>query len=71
MMNMLGFTFLWGGVRARQAEVSTVSEEECAGTKVVKLAAVVALDCFDGGAEQGSHIEKEVSESRECVRLES
>ena len=50
MMNMLGFTFLWGGVGARHAEVSTVSEEECAGTKVVKLTAVVALDCFDGGA---------------------
>ena len=71
MMNMLAFTFLLGGVGARHAEVSTVSEEECAGTKVVKLTAVVALDCFDGGAEQGSHIGKEVSESRECVRLES
>ena len=43
MMNMLGFTFLWGGVGARHAEVSTVSEEECAGTKVVELAAVVSL----------------------------
>ena len=71
MMNMLGFTFLWGGVGARHAEVSTVSEEECAGTKVVKLAVVIALDSLDGGAKLSRHVGKEISQSSVGVKLEA
>ena len=51
--------------------MGTVCEEERAGIGVVELAAIVALNYLDGGAELSRHMEKEVSESRERVRLES
>ena len=51
--------------------MGTVCEKERAGIGVVELAAIVALNCLDGGAELSRHMEKEVSESRERVRLES
>lgn len=39
------------GVGARHAKNDSMSEEERAGRGVVKLAAVVALNCLDGGVE--------------------
>ena len=38
-----------------------MSEEERTGARVVELAAVVALDTFDGTGELGSRIRKKVS----------
>ena len=49
--------------------MSAMSEEERAGARVIKLAAIVALNCLDGGAILSSHMNKEVSQSRERVRL--
>ena len=44
-----------------------ISQEERAGVGVVKLLAIVALDCLDGGVELGMHISKEIGECRICV----
>jgi len=68
---VLSFTILGGGAGIGHAQMGTVCEEERAGIGVVELAAIVALNCLDGGAELSRHMEKEVSESRERVRLES
>ena len=46
-----------------------MSQEERAGTGFLKLAAIVALNCLDGGAILSGHMNKEVSQSRERVRL--
>ena len=46
-----------------------MGEEERAGAGVIKLAAIVALNCLDGGAILSRHMNKEVSQSRERVRL--
>ena len=69
MNDALSFTNLGGGVGARHPEMSATSQEECAGTGVIKLAAIVALNCLDGGAILSSHMNKEVSQSRERIRL--
>ena len=65
----LSFTVLGVGVRAAHAQVNAVSQEERAGAGVVELAAIVALNCLDGGAILSGHMNKEVSQSRERVRL--
>ena len=44
------------GVWARHPEDDSMSEEERAGRGVVKLVAVVALNCLDGGVELRAHI---------------
>jgi len=49
--------------------MNPMSKEERAGTGVVELAAVVALDRLDSGAILGGHMSKEVSERGKCVRL--
>ena len=41
--------------------MSAMSQEERAGAGVIKLAAIVALDCLDGGAVLSGHMNKEVS----------
>ena len=46
-----------------------MSQEERAGAEVMKLAAIVTLNCLDGGAILSGHMNKEVSQSRERVRL--
>ena len=60
-----------GRVGARHAQVYAISQEERAGIGVVKLLAVVALDCLDGDAELGLHISEKVSEGGIRVRLET
>ena len=49
--------------------MGATGQEECAGTGVVELAVVVALDRLDSGAILGGHMSKEVSERGKCVRL--
>ena len=51
--------------------MDATSQKECAGAGVVKLFAVVALDCLDGDAELGLHISEKVSEGGIRVRLET
>ena len=68
---MLSFTILGGGAGTGHAQMGTVCEEEHAGIGVVELAAIVALDCLDDGAELGLHIGKEICQSSERVRFEA
>jgi hypothetical protein len=49
--NALGTSVLLGGVWARHPENDPVSEEECAGRRVIELAAIVALNCLDRGVK--------------------
>ena len=49
--------------------MGTVCEEERAGIGVVELAAIVALNCLDGGAVLCGHMNKEVSQGRKRVRF--
>ena len=46
-----------------------MGQEERAGAGVVELAAIVALNCLDGGAVLCGHMNKEVSQGRKCVRF--
>ena len=46
-------------------------KKERAGVGVVKLFAVVALDCLDGDAELGLHMSEKVSEGGIRVRLKA
>ena len=69
MNDTLSFTILRGGVGARHPEMSAMSQEERAGAGVIKHATIVALNCLDGGAVLSGHMNKEVSQSRERVRL--
>ena len=56
----LSFTVLDGRVGAGHAQVDAIGQQESAGTRVVKLFAVVALNGLDGGVELGAHISKEI-----------
>ena len=49
--NTFSFTVLRRGVEAGHAEMDALGEEERAGTGVVKLFPVVALNCLDSGAK--------------------
>lgn len=46
-------------------------EKERAGSRVVKLAAIIALDALDGGAKLRRDKGKEISKSSKSVRLET
>jgi len=71
MNNALSFTVLGGSVGARHTKMNPMSKEERAGTGVVELMAIVALDRLDSGAILGGHMSKKVSERRKCVRLKA
>ena len=66
----LSFTVLGRDVGARHPEMSAMGEEERAGAGVIKLAAIVALNCLYGGAILGGHMSKEVSKSGKRVKLQ-
>jgi hypothetical protein len=51
--------------------MNSISKEEPAGVRVIKLASVVALDSLNGGAELSGHIGKEISKSGICVRFKA
>ena len=69
--NALGTSVLLGGVWARHPENDPVSEEERAGQRVVELAAVVALNCLDGGVKLRANIREKVRNNIESFRLET
>jgi hypothetical protein len=48
-----------------------MSEEERAGRGVVKLEAVVALNCLDRGVELHAHIGKKVRNDTESIRFKA
>jgi hypothetical protein len=48
-----------------------MSEEERAGRGVIKLAAVVALNCLDGGVELRAHIGKKVRYDAKGFRFQA
>ena len=68
---MFSFTVLRRGVGARHAKMNASSEEERAGTRVVELLAIVALNFFDRGAKLGSGVGDEVRQRAESVRLKA
>ena len=69
--NAFNFTILGGGVGTGQGQVDSVGQEERAGAGVIKLFAVVVLDCLDGDAELGLHKSEKVSEGGIRVRLKA
>ena len=58
------------GVWARHAQVDAMCQKERAGVGVVKLFAIVALDCLDCDSKLSLHMSEKMSESGICVRLE-
>jgi hypothetical protein len=65
----LGFPILLGSIGARHAEGGAMSKEESTRGRVVKLAAVVTLDCFNGAAKLGRHMSEEIRNCGKCIRL--
>ena len=59
------------GVWVRHPEDDSMSEEERVGRGVVKLAAIVALNCLDGGVELRAHILEKVRKDTESIGLET
>ena len=59
------------GVWTRHPKDDTVGEEERARRGMVKFAAVVALNCLDGGVELRAHIREKMNENAKCVGLEA
>ena len=59
------------GVGTRHSKNDSMSEEERASRGVVKLAAVVALNCLDGGVELLVHIGKKVRNDIESIRFKA
>jgi hypothetical protein len=66
-----GTSVLLGGIWARHPKDDPVSEEERAGRGVVKLAAVVALNCLDGGGKLRAHIGEKVREDAKSIRFKA
>ena len=46
-------------------------KKECAGSVIVELTAIVALDGLDRGAKRCAHISKKVRKSGKSVRLKA
>jgi len=63
----LSMSVLLGGVWARHPEGDPMSEEECAGRGVVKLAAVVALNRLNGGVKLCAHIREKIRNDTESI----
>ena len=51
--------------------MDVVGQEERAGAGVIKLFAVVTLDCLDGDTELSLHMSEKVSEGGIRVRLKT
>jgi len=60
-----GLSILLGSVWTRHAKCNTVGEKERAGCRIVKFAAIVALDALDGGAELSVNICEKIGKSGE------
>ena len=71
MDNSFSFTVLGRSVWAGHAQLDAVSEEEGAGTRVIELAAIVALNSLDGDTKLCAHVREEVRKSRKSVRFKA
>jgi hypothetical protein len=69
--NALCTSVLLGGVWARHPENDPVSEEERAGRGVIELAAIVALNCLDGGVKLHANIREKVRNDTESFGLKA
>jgi len=67
----LSLGVLLGSIWAGHAYGDTVKEEELTSGGIIKFTIVVTLDALDGGTKLCADIAKEISESRECFRLEA
>jgi hypothetical protein len=67
----LGPTVLGRGVGARETQLNATGEEERPRGMVVKLAAIVTLQCTDGATELGGDPGEEVSEGGKRVGLQA
>jgi hypothetical protein len=67
----LSLSILLRGVGTRHAKRDTVSEEEGAGDRIVKLATIVTLDRFDVAPKLSTSICKEIRNSWKGVRFKT
>jgi hypothetical protein len=67
----LGPTILGRGVGAREMQLNATSEEERPRGMVIKLAAIVTLQCMDGATKLGGDLGEEVSEGGKRVGLQA
>ena len=67
--NAFNFTVLRRGIRTGHPELDVVGEEEGAGSMIVELASIIALNTLNGDTKLHSHIGKEIRQGRKSVRL--
>ena len=67
--NALNFTVLRRSVVAGHAETNSVGLEERAGSEIIELATVVALNSLDGGTKLRAHVGEKDGQGRKGVRL--
>jgi hypothetical protein len=48
-----------------------MGEKECAGLRIIRFAAVVALDALDGGPKLRANKRKKVRKSEKCLGFEA
>jgi len=69
--NVLSTSILLGGVWARHPKNDPVGDEERVSRRVIKLAAVVALNYLDGGVKLCANIREKVRNDTETFRLKT
>jgi len=57
------------GIRTGHPELDAVGEEEGAGSMIVELASIIALNTMNGDTKLRSHIGNEIRQGRKSVRL--
>jgi hypothetical protein len=67
----LGPTVLGRGVGARETQLNATGEEERPRGVLVKLVAIVTLQCTDGATELGGDLGEELSKDGKRVRFQS
>ena len=67
----LGSTVLGRGVGARETQLNATGEEERPRGVLVKLVAIVTLQCTDGAMELGGDLGEELSKDGKRVRFQS
>jgi hypothetical protein len=67
--HLLSLAVLRRGIRTRHTKLNTPREEEETRGGVIELTLVVALDGLNGEAELSGHLDKEVEEGGEGLRL--
>jgi hypothetical protein len=69
MNNMLGSPILRWSMGAWEAHGDAMTDEESAGSRIVKFTPIVALNTFDGATELGFNISKEIWHCLKGVRF--